>query len=136
MEFTLLRVREAGTEPVTTPEAVVALMEAEARADRECLWVLHLNTKNCIIEKELVSMGTLDSSLVSGREVYRKAVINSTASIILVHNHPSGDLSPSKDDRRISKQMKEAGKLLDIELLDFIIIAQGRHFSFKEQNII
>ena len=130
LEIKLLRVREAKGEKFTSPAQIVLLMKNEARADRECFWVLHLNNQNKIIEKELVSMGILASSLVHPREVFRKAVMNGTARIITIHNHPSGNLEPSEEDKKTWKQLKESGKILGIPVLDNIILApDGRYFS-------
>ncbi len=89
MELKILQIREAQGDIYTDPGAIAKSMEMEAKADRECFWVLHLNNRNQVIEKELVSMGILDSSLVHPREVFRKACINSSISLITVHNHPS-----------------------------------------------
>lgn len=133
MQIKLLCVREATNEVANSPEVIVELMKEEARADRECLWVLHLNTKMRIIEKELVSMGDLNCSIASPREIFKKAIINSAASIIVVHNHPSGDPKPSSDDRAIYHRLERAGEILDIKVQDFVILgANSAYWSAKE----
>ena len=86
MELNLLQVRETSGDAVHSPNTVAGLMREEARADRECFWVLHLNSGNKIIEKELVSMGTVSSSLVHCREVFKKAILLGATSIITAHN--------------------------------------------------
>jgi len=135
MRIKLLQIKESKGEIITTPGSVSKIMKAESKADRECMWVLHLNTKNIIIEKELVSMGTLDSSLVSPREVFKGAILNSAHSIIVVHNHPSGTPEPSNEDIQIMEVLKKAGKILAIPVLDFIIIStSGEYWSAKEKN--
>lgn len=134
MEIKLLSVREATGNKLTTPKAVWQEMKAEAQADRECFWVLHLNTKMAIIEKELVAMGRLDAATIHPRETFRKAVINSTHSIATVHNHPSGDTTPSEDDRRTWKMLKQAGDILGIELVDNLIISSTGYYSDKENG--
>ncbi|MEW6115685.1 MAG: JAB domain-containing protein [Nitrospirota bacterium] len=91
--------------------------------DRENVYLLHLNAKKDLIEKELISRGTLTNSLIHPREVFRKAIRNSAYAVILVHNHPSGDPSPSKKDIEITKRLIEVGELVGIPLLAHIIIA-------------
>lgn len=134
MRVKLLEVREGRGTAITSPEDISRAMEQEAKADRETFWVLHLNTKNRIIEKELVSMGSLDNSLVHPREVFRKAIMNSCSSIITVHNHPSGDPSPSEEDQRIWSRLDEAGNILGIECLDHIVIGRYGYYSRKAER--
>ncbi len=98
--------------------------------------VIYLNTKNGIIAEEVVAQGTINSIIVGGREIFSKAVRLLAASIILLHNHPSGDTKPSQEDIAITKKLVEAGKLLDISVLDHIIIGKGKFESFKENGIL
>ncbi len=105
-------------------------------ADRENFVVLLLNTKNKVIGINTVSVGILNSSLVHPREVFKPAILASAAAIILGHNHPSGDLTPSKEDLETTRKLAEAGKILGIEVLDHIIIGDGCHVSLKEQGIL
>lgn len=135
MELKILRVREASGDSIRSPDMAVRLLDEEAKADRECFWVLHINTANRIIEKELVSIGTVNSSLVHPREVFKKAILNGSASIITVHNHPSGQLKPSKDDQNIWERLDDAGKILGIEVLDHLIIApSGEYYSNQKEK--
>ena len=90
---------------------------------KEHLYVLLLDSKNTIIKEDLVSVGTLNSSLFHPREVFHEAIKNSANSIILVHNHPSGDFEPSEEDIEITNNIKDAGKILGIKVIDHIIIA-------------
>ncbi len=122
MELKFLSVREVSGKAVNTPSKVSRLMAEEAQIDRECFWVLHLNTSHRIIEKELVSMGTVEFCLVHAREVFKKSILNGASAIITVHNHPGGTAEPSKEDRSIWKSLDKAGKILDIEVLDHMII--------------
>ena len=122
MELKFLSVREVSGKAVNTPSKVSRLMVEEAQIDRECFWVLHLNTSHRIIEKELVSMGTVEFCLVHAREVFKKAILNGACAIITVHNHPGGTAEPSREDRSIWKSLDKAGKVLDIEVLDHMII--------------
>lgn len=102
--------------------------------DRECFVRYDLNSKNDVIGKETVSIGTANSSLVHPREVFKGALINSAISIIIVHNHPSGDPSPSIEDRKVTEVIKKAGELLGITMLDHIIIGEGKYYSFGEDD--
>lgn len=131
----LFCIREATNEVANSPQVIVELMKEEAKADRECLWVLHLNNKMQIIEKELVSMGDLNCSIASPREIFKKAVINSAASIVVVHNHSSGDPKPSSDDRVVYHRLEKVGEILDIKVKDFIILgANGNYWSAKKSE--
>ena len=94
--------------------------------DKEHLVVLHLDSKNKIIKDEVISIGTLNSSLVHPREVFKEAIKSSANSIILVHNHPSGDVEPSEEDILTTKKLKESGEVVGIKLLDHIIIGNGK----------
>ncbi len=103
---------------------------------KEHLFVLHLNTKNQIIKTEVVSVGTLNAALIHPREVFKSAIKESAHAIILVHNHPSGDVEPSNADKDITKQLKDASKCLQIELLDHVIISKTEWFSFRERSLL
>lgn len=98
--------------------------------------VIYLNTKNGIIAEEVVAQGTINATIVGGRELFRRAVRLLAASIILLHNHPSGDTMPSQEDIAITKKLVEAGKLLDIGIIDHIIIGKGQFESLKERGIL
>lgn len=133
MKLKILEVREASGETLSSPQSVATLMTEEAKADRECLWILHLNRGNRIIEKELVSIGTLTRTVAEPREIFKKAIIQDTASIITVHNHPGGQTKPSVEDREFWKRLDEAGELLGIRFLDHIIITPaGDYYSSRE----
>jgi DNA repair protein RadC len=100
----------------------------------ENLMVLCLNTKNRIIESKIVSVGSLNSSIVHPREVFKQAIRVHAASIIIAHNHPSGDPTPSVEDTTITTRLKECGKIVGIELLDHIIVGDGIFISLKEKG--
>lgn len=105
--------------------------------DREQVIVCCLDNKNQPVSVSVVSTGTLNSSLIHPREVFKTAVLSNAASIILFHNHPSGDLEPSQEDITITTRIKEAGLILGIELLDHIIIGfHHNYYSFREKNLI
>jgi DNA repair protein RadC len=97
--------------------------------------VLMLNTQHAVVREQVVTRGTLDTSLVHPREVFRAAITESAASLILVHNHPSGDPSPSAEDRAVTRQLAEAGRLLGIPVLDHVVIGDGRYVSFVEAGL-
>lgn len=120
---------------INCPEAAVKLMrERLTEMDRECVMVLTCDTKLRPINVSIVSIGTLDQSLVTGREVFKTAILSNASSIMLMHNHPSGDPTPSEEDFRITEAIRSAGTLLGIRLLDHIITARGGYYSFLEQN--
>ena len=99
---------------------------------KEHFIVLMLDIKNQIIKEETISIGTLGNSLIHPREVFKSAIKNSAYSIILVHNHPSGDCNPSKEDVDITERLIEVGKMVDIKVLDHIIIGREEWKSWKE----
>ncbi|MGE0792581.1 MAG: DNA repair protein RadC [Candidatus Woesearchaeota archaeon] len=99
--------------------------------DKEHFMILHLNTKNKVIRDEIISIGTLNSSLIHPREVFKSAIKDSSNSIILVHNHPSGDIEPSDEDKEVTKILTQAGELLNIKVLDHVIIGKKDYYSFK-----
>jgi len=101
---------------------------------KEHLYILMLDSKNRIIKEELISIGTLDSSLVHPREVFKAAIKESAFAIMLVHNHPSGDPSPSDEDLKVTKQIIEAGKILNILVLDHVILGKDGHWNWLESH--
>lgn len=124
-------------EVVNSPEIVANLFMYELKNKlKENFYILLLNTKNGIISRELISQGTLNGSLVHPREVFKPAIKKSANSIILVHNHPSGNTKPSEDDILITNRLVKAGNILGIKVLDHLIIGDGDFFSFKERKYI
>lgn len=107
-----------------------------ANKKNEYFYAILLNTKNVIISKEVISKGTLDASLVHPREAFKAAIKKSAKSIIFVHNHPSGDVNPSKHDFLTTRNLVDAGNILDIKVLDHIIIGDNDYYSFKKENLI
>lgn len=101
---------------------------------QENFYVLMLNNKNYVIKEELISKGVLDSAIIHSREVFKPAIKNSSARIILVHNHPSGDPKPSEEDIKLTEKLVEAGELLGITILDHIIIGDEKYWSWKEKS--
>jgi len=97
---------------------------------------LFLNTKNHVIGKQTIFVGSLDASIVHPREVFKEAIRRSSASVICLHNHPSGDPTPSREDIAITHTLREAGELVGISLLDHVIIGDGKYISLKEQGYL
>jgi DNA repair protein RadC len=96
--------------------------------------VCHLDVKSRVKMVELVNIGTLSSSLVHPRETFRRAIVEGSASIIVAHNHPSGEVEPSDEDTRITKVLFEAGQILGITMLDHVIFAGNKYFSFRDNK--
>ena len=103
--------------------------------DREVFLVISLDTKNKVLGLNMVSMGSVSSSPVHPREVFKSAILLNASCIILAHNHPSGDTTPSKDDKVITQRLFEAGKLLGIQVLDHVIVG-NKFFSLMENGLI
>lgn len=103
---------------------------------REHFMLLSLNARGCLIKADKISIGSLTTSISHPREVFKKAIKNSADSVIIVHNHPSGNKQPSKSDVVITKRMKKAGKLLGIQLSDHLIITENDYFSFAANNLM
>lgn len=103
---------------------------------KEHFVVFYLDVRNQLIKKEIVSIGSLNASLIHPREVFEPAVRNLCAQIILAHNHPSGETKPSEEDIEITKRLIEAGKILGIEIIDHVIVTKTNFFSFKEKRLI
>ncbi len=112
------------------------LHERASRELQEVFYVLTLNTQSCVVSCQEVTRGTLNSSLVHPREVFRLAIAEGAAGIVVVHNHPSGDPTPSADDRAVTRQLVDAGRIIDIPVQDHIIIGGSRYVSFAEAGLL
>ena len=122
---------------IENPETVANyLMEDLRHKDKECFVMLSLDGKGALIKESTISIGTVNSSLASPREVYLEAVKNGAVSIILVHNHPSGNPRPSQNDLAVTRKMKEAGELLGISLIDHVIIGDNSYVSLSEEKMM
>lgn len=102
--------------------------------DREVFYSLHLDSRHQVIGCEEVSKGSLSQSLVHPREIYKSAILNSAGSIIIAHNHPSGDPSPSSEDLAVNGRVYRAGDILGVPLLDSVIIGVGKYWSARESD--
>ena len=124
---------------VRSPRDVFAFMAPyAAREVAEVFWIVALNAQHRAIGNAPIAItrGILTSSLVHAREVFRAAIVAGAAAIIAVHNHPSGDPTPSTDDRLVTDQLVAAGRLLDIPVHDHVIIGRGRYLSFAEAGLL
>jgi DNA repair protein RadC len=122
---------------IKDPESVVKAIRASIKDKaKEHFKLLLLNPRNKIIGISTISIGTLNASLVHPREVFKDAIMHTAASVVLAHNHPSGDPEPSEDDITITKRLIEAGKILGVEVIDHIIVGKNGFFSFKEKGLI
>lgn len=113
------------------------IAEKELRnSDREKFICLHFNVKNQIISYEVVSIGSLSSSIVHPRGVFKAVILANAASILFMHNHPSGSIEPSNDDIEITNRLCKAGNILGIDILDHLIITRDNYFSFKRKGLM
>jgi DNA repair protein RadC len=126
----------AGEHPIHGPEDVRQICGGYVYAKKEHFLALYLNTRHVVLREELVSIGSLNASIVHPREVFRSAITESAASLILVHNHPSGDPNPSDDDLRITQRLVEAGDLVGIPVIDHVILGDQGYYSFREEGLI
>ena len=131
--------RVANLEPtiIRRPEDTLPVLEAElSELGYEKFITLALNTKNHVTAVLPVSSGSLNASIVHPRELFQRAILANAASIIICHNHPSGDPTPSPEDISLTRKLTDAGLLLDIPVLDHIVLGYGRYVSFKERGLL
>jgi DNA repair protein RadC len=145
-EFKVVALRECAT-PVEmqvcdTPDKAVAYWRSHVvshpyfDADKECFVVLLLNIRNRVKGHHVVSIGTMDSTVVHPREVFRTAIVGGAYSVILMHNHPSGETVPSTEDIKLTRELVKAGDLVKIQVLDHVIVGNGCHCSFRELGLL
>jgi DNA repair protein RadC len=133
-------VRETQGQRVRTPEDAYRLCLDISGLAQECFQVILLNAKNAVMNRVMVSLGLADSALVHPREVFRSAIHEGATAVVLVHNHPSGETTPSAEDLRITRQLVEAGRIVDIKVMDHIIIGrelqgQAGWLSLRESGL-
>ena len=134
-ELNKRRVVTGGSQRIRSAKDVYSyLSEKLQNLDRERMVVLHLNARQGIIKEEVVSVGVVDGTMIHPREVFKNAIKESTTNIIVVHNHPSGDVEPSKNDLESTRSLVETGKIIGIRVLDHVIIGRKGYFSFKENG--
>jgi len=124
---------------IAGPEDIVNLpflKEELLGSDRELFVCLHLDTKHALISWEVVSVGSLTTSIVHPREVFKAAILANASAVVLCHNHPSGDPTPSAADMELTRRLSKAGDMVGIEVLDHVILAGERHVSLKQVGIL
>jgi DNA repair protein RadC len=122
---------------ITTPEDVYELVKDElANADRERFLSILLSTRNMVIGIETVGIGTINTCMVTARELFKSALLANAHSVILCHNHPSGDLTPSDDDIALTRRITEVGDIMGIAVLDHLIVGRDGFKSLKQMNLI
>ncbi len=131
----------SGTRPdklkVHSPESVAKhYMPRLETAKQEEFYVILLDTANSILSEHVISRGSLNASVVHPREVFKKAIIDSAAQVILMHNHPSGNPEPSSEDKDVTANLVNAGAVIGINVIDHIIIAGQRYFSFADHELL
>ena len=124
-------------EELTSSQKVVQFIYKElAECDREVLCILNCNAKCQVINMNVVSMGSLTETLVTGRELFKSAILSNARGVILIHNHPSGDCTPSKQDVLVTERLVACGELIGITVLNHIILGRGTYLSMKEANMM
>lgn len=131
-----LEVEDNNLPIISSAKDAVAQLQELRTAKKEHFVVLYLNARNQLICKEIISVGTLNANLVHPREVFKPGIDYLAASIIIAHNHPSGGAEPSDNDLTTTGRLKEAGKIMGIEVLDHIILTKNSFFSLKEKNMM
>lgn len=124
---------------ITSPESAFALLESAfdlSNQPEEVVALIALDTRNVVAGLFIVSRGTVNSSLVHPREVFKRALLCNASSIIIAHNHPGGSLIPSSDDKAMTQRIKEAGRIVEVSLSDSLIIARGRCYSFARDKAL
>ncbi|MFC2015077.1 DNA repair protein RadC [Chloroflexota bacterium] len=126
----------AEKQPIKTPDVVVSLVKSRLQnKKKEHFLALLLDTRSRLIKSSEISIGSLDTSIVHPREVFKEALSASVASVIFVHNHPSGDPTPSEDDIKLTERLSQAGEIMGIEVLDHIIIGNNKYLSLKREGL-
>ncbi|MDA8229691.1 MAG: DNA repair protein RadC [Desulfitobacterium hafniense] len=134
--------RSVSSDPLTRPvvnspqDVAHLVMEEMRHLDREHFKVITLTTKNHVLGISSISIGSLNSSLVHPRECFKEAIRRNSNAIILLHNHPSGDPTPSREDIDVTRRLADGGQILGIEVLDHVIIGDNRYISLKEQGVL
>lgn len=130
------RIRPSGFPVIDQLRKVVELVSELKTFQREHIVCLYLNTRLQLLLKETVAVGSVNQSVVSAKDIFSVIKYHPVSFIILVHNHPSGDPSPSAEDKVFTKRISDAGQILGIEVIDHVIVAERGHYSFKEHNLI
>jgi DNA repair protein RadC len=136
LKMKAMEVREATGPKVIDSADLAKDFKDIVSLDREAFFCVTLNQRHKIIDRHLVSLGTLTASLVHPREVFRPCLLDSAAAVAFVHNHPSGDCTPSPEDKSLTARLKAGAELLGLRVLDHVIIGREGHYSFAENGLI
>lgn len=136
MKLTIPEVRESTTTRITASKDVFEFCKDMSELSQEVFAILTLNSRNMVIEKHIINIGTLDSCSVSPREVFTRALLDNAASVICVHNHPSGNADYSAEDVKITTMIKEGGRTLGVRVLDHIIIGRKQFKSLADEGMM
>jgi len=128
--------QQKAKQTVRCPGDAYELLKGMESLEQEEMRLVLLNTRNHVLDIQTVFIGTADSSLISPRDIFRRALRKNAVSIIVAHNHPTGDAEPSREDRRVTQQLSRAGEVIGVSLLDHLIIGKGRYVSLKERGVI
>lgn len=121
---------------VTSAETIFSVLHEYTLKEKEYFLTITLDNNSMIIQKRVIHIGTLNSSLVHPREVFKPAILDNAAGLIIAHNHPSGVLDPSYADIKITKRLKKVSEIVGVDLLDHVILSKHGYFSFKDNGII
>jgi DNA repair protein RadC len=130
------RMQQKTNNAILSPKDLWNILSDVRVSKKEYFVVFYLDVQNQLIQKETISIGTLNTSIVHPREVYEPAIRYSAAQIIMSHNHPSGVCRPSNEDLELTQQIKKAGEILGIELADHVIVTKEKYYSFREKGIL
>lgn len=136
LELSFRLMREGSKQQLISPELVFESVKEIRESKKEHLMALYLDIRNREICREIISIGTLTANLIHPREIFEPAVKNLAANIIIIHNHPSAETEPSNEDIKITKQLVEAGKIMGIPIIDHVIVAKDKFYSFKDKGLI
>lgn len=137
LSYSLTKENEVSS-PAVAAKIILKTIQAAGQTDRENFIVLMLNVKNQLTGSNVVSQGSLTAATLSPREVFKPAVIMNAAAIIIGHNHPSGDVTPSSEDKAVTNKLVMAGELLDIRVIDHVVVGSetGEYYSFHENGLL
>lgn len=130
------KAREYNIKRITSAQDVYSLLCDYGTKEKEHFMTIALDGRSNVIEKRVIHIGTLNQSLVHPREVFRPAILDNAAGIIIAHNHPSGTLEASRADIQITQRLKEVAKLVGIELLDHVILSKSGYYSFSDEGLL
>ena len=130
-----MEIKEAINIQISEAQDVYQTFKNLNKEEQELFLVISLNTKNRIVNTHISSIGTLNCASIHPRDVFREAIRNNANSIIIVHNHPSGDSEPSTEDEQVTEKLFEAGELLGVKVLDHVVIGKESYYSFQENKL-